>query len=566
MKTQKRYFAEALLFCIVSLFFYVECRLCESATPSLKEVLQANKDGKFREIVAENPEVVKKTFYLDNKLSATLLHIAAYAKDTEFVKTLLELGANPAAKDSDNYIPLVHAVLQQKGIEAEEVIRYLVANCSDNNPLESCFELLKSCLAPPENIKNNIDMIAGTLSGNTSFSETAQVQMQQIYGERSKVVQKCILTMKVATEDVDLKKYNVKNFPKNTEKQKENKKEKEKEIEKPTSEKIESKDNKKTVSDAGVSEEDFLQMKEKAENGDTDAQAALGLYYSHKKDFDNTFKWFRKATENGNAKSLLGLAGCYLYGLGVTQDQTEGIKLLLKAAESGSPEAQFVLATFYFNGTIVSKDQVEAAKWLRKAAENGLSQAQLLLGTGLLDGTFSTKDTAEAVKWLQKAANQNDSVAQLLLAKYYLQRRDVTKNNEEKGMKLLLKSAEQGNLDAQHILGVNYIVGQYIEENFEEGIKWLKKAAEQGHVLAQSSLGLALFHRDKYDEAIKWLRKSAEQGDAESQYTLGLCYGAGKGVTRDEPEAIKWINKAAEQGHQGAIKIMNDKKKAQLGL
>ncbi|MDR1385708.1 MAG: ankyrin repeat domain-containing protein [Planctomycetaceae bacterium] len=228
MKIQKTYFGKTLLFCIVSLFFCVECRLCKAEKLSFEEVMQlfeACKDGNFREFAANNPEAVKKTFnFGKDGLSTTLLHLAASDRQTEFVKTLLEFGANPATKDSDNYIPIVYAVVYQEKIDAEEVIRYLVANCPGNNPIESCVELLKSCLEPPIKVQRSINATAVVSGLRGPLSEVAQVQSKQIYSERSKVVQKCILTIKVATDGVDLKKYSVKKLPPNIEEQKENKK------------------------------------------------------------------------------------------------------------------------------------------------------------------------------------------------------------------------------------------------------------------------------------------------------------------------------------------------------
>ena len=81
--------------------------------------------------------------------------------------------------------------------------------------------------------------------------------------------------------------------------------------------------------------------------------------------------------------------------------------------------------------------------------------------------------------------------------------------------KLWLPLAEQGDADAQVLLGVMYDKGQGVPQD--------------------------------YKESIKWYRLSAEQGDAIAQYNLGVMYGKGQGVPQDYQEAGKWYRLSAEQ-------------------
>ena len=114
--------------------------------------------------------------------------------------------------------------------------------------------------------------------------------------------------------------------------------------------------------------------------------------------------------------------------------------------------------------------------------------------------------------------------------------------------------AEQGNANAQEILGLMYDFGKGVPEDDAEAVKWYRKAAEQGHALAQSSLGVMY---DKGEgvlkdeaEAVRWFRLAAEQGDADAQFNLGVMHAAGKGVLKDEAEAARWYRLAAEKVHQ----------------
>ena len=78
--------------------------------------------------------------------------------------------------------------------------------------------------------------------------------------------------------------------------------------------------------------------------------------------------------------------------------------------------------------------------------------------------------------------------------------------------------AEQGNADAQNILGSMYSEGQGVIKD--------------------------------YKEAAKWYRLAAGQGNANSQFSLGFMYSNGQGVIRDLVLAHIWYNLAASNGSE----------------
>jgi len=119
-----------------------------------------------------------------------------------------------------------------------------------------------------------------------------------------------------------------------------------------------------------------------------------------------------------------------------------------------------------------------------------------------------------------------------------------------------LTEAEQGQAEAQYILGYMYSEGLGATQDYKEAANWYRKAAEQGHAKAQFNLGLMYSEGQgvttDYKEAANWYRKAAEQGIAEAQSILGLMYSRGQGVTQDYKEAVKRYSKAAEQGFADA--------------
>lgn len=163
------------------------------------------------------------------------------------------------------------------------------------------------------------------------------------------------------------------------------------------------------------------------------------------------------------------------------------------------------------------------------------------------------RDISESVKRLHKSAEQGDANAQLLLGFKYADGDGVVEDDVE-AVKWFRKSAEQGNGRAQYQLSLHYGNGEGIPKDDNEAFLWCRKAAEQGEKLAQMSLGICYAEGigTSKDESLgaDWLRKAAEQGVAKAQLKLAMQYAEGKGVQRDHVQAFKWIYLAAEQGNE----------------
>jgi TPR repeat protein len=243
----------------------------------------------------------------------------------------------------------------------------------------------------------------------------------------------------------------------------------------------------------------------KAEEGDAEAQATLGVMYETgegaPKDNEEAMKWFHKAAEQGhvNAQFLLGVI--YYRGETAPKDDKKAAGWLRRAADQGSPSAQFLLAQLYFNGHGVPKDLVEAYAWLNLASFNGSSEAQ------------------EIKQGLSSNLTE-------------LQREQARKRSG----KLLKQAADLGHIEAQFLLGFFHLIG--------EGMT-----------------------RDP-KEAMDWFRKAAEQGSAKAQLNLGLMYYNGEGVPKDLVEAYAWLSLAFANGDHRAQgykqKLRNDWTEAQL--
>jgi TPR repeat protein len=117
----------------------------------------------------------------------------------------------------------------------------------------------------------------------------------------------------------------------------------------------------------------------------------------------------------------------------------------------------------------------------------------------------------------------------------------------------LTRCAEQGDAEAQHVLGLRYATGVGVDQDDEEAVGWYLSAAEQGYLEAQYNLGImygtgrGVIQDDA--EAVRRYRLAAEEGHAVAQLNLGAMYGNGEGVPEDDAEAARWYRLAAEQGN-----------------
>ena len=142
----------------------------------------------------------------------------------------------------------------------------------------------------------------------------------------------------------------------------------------------------------------------------------------------------------------------------------------------------------------------------------------------------------------------------------------------------VIKMAQEGDIDAQFMLGELYQNGIGIEQNNESAVFWYIKAAHQGHAKAQNILedvycikareaqadGRTIYQADLVDatepptglvtteivadEEMKALLCKAEAGDAEAQYSAGLNYYMGTRLPQSYKKALYWYTQAAEQG------------------
>jgi hypothetical protein len=121
--------------------------------------------------------------------------------------------------------------------------------------------------------------------------------------------------------------------------------------------------------------------------------------------------------------------------------------------------------------------------------------------------------------------------------------------------------AEQGDAEAQNMLGYMYRFGEGLPQDFEQARQWYRRAADQGNATAQNNLG-AMYRQglgipQDYQEAFRWFLRAAEQGNGGAQNHVGLMYYKGEGVGKDLVQAYMWAYLAAQQGVDPSIQAVD---------
>src|ERR1035437_1312546 len=183
-----------------------------------------------------------------------------------------------------------------------------------------------------------------------------------------------------------------------------------------------------------------------------------------------------------------------------------------------------------------------------KQAARGDGDAMLFLEALYGDKTWPRHNATEAEKWLERAEKiaekSNDSAFLLRFG----QRLQATKGTEERGNVTVLRAAEMGNPAA-----VNRAWQFLWETNSSKGVALLRKAAEAGDLDAQASLAELLSsgrHGTPLDlpAARVWYERAARAGHSNAQVSLGTNLADGTFGRAQPAAALDWFAAAAEQG------------------
>lgn len=151
-----------------------------------------------------------------------------------------------------------------------------------------------------------------------------------------------------------------------------------------------------------VMQDDVDALKQKAEQGNVQAQYTMGMLCEQGKEVSKSYteaaKWFKMAADKGSAQAQLRLAYYYEVGAFTDMNYGEAARYYTLAAQQGNAQAMNALGRYYMEGLGVRKDLYKANDLFEGAlaggnreAESNLKKLRQLLPAGSVETSTDTK-------------------------------------------------------------------------------------------------------------------------------------------------------------------------------
>lgn len=168
---------------------------------------------------------------------------------------------------------------------------------------------------------------------------------------------------------------------------------------------------------------------------------------------------------------------------------------------------------------------------------------------------FDAGQPEQGVAILRPMAQDGNAEAQFLLGLAYDDGRGVARDRR-RALDLFEAAAAQGHSDAAYLAGLAHYRGRGTPADKDRAVDYIRQAADAGHAAARYRMGLLHQRGDGVGQdpavAVDWFRLSADQGFPEAAAALAAAYENGVGVAKDLPWAIRWHERAAGYGVAGS--------------
>jgi TPR repeat protein len=304
-------------------------------------------------------------------------------------------------------------------------------------------------------------------------------------------------------------------------------------------------------------------LKKATEEGYTQLQYQIGMWYDNKNDDSSAFKWLRRAANIGVTDAYYRVGVLYEEGRGTRQSYRKAANMYRKAAEKDHEDACYRLGQLYQYGNGVKLSYLKAYQFYKKAQEMGQAEAHEILNITLETPLASNGDTE--VKPLDPLSQEyQDSLS---MCRYVAKHGDieiqfqvgfayeyiVSEPDYEEAFSWYSMAAGNSHRDAIYHLGLLYEKGWGIPQDYQKAIQLYNNTAHLGSDKALYQLGVAYHDGNGVDidpkKAIEYYTLSANLGNPEYQCFLGRLYEEGQFVQKDPQEALEWYTKAYLQGY-----------------
>ncbi len=300
--------------------------------------------------------------------------------------------------------------------------------------------------------------------------------------------------------------------------------------------------------------------------------------YGTEINYEKALELYLKAVENGQKACDFRIAYCYSEK-NTKAGYKKAVEWNLKAIEGPDKGIAYNnLGRIYENGNIGKPDYKKAYHYYNEAYKLGVGMAGYNLGCLYYHGYEVEKDIKEAIKYFEEASNKNILKAKKALvgiyqskefhdekklvalneelvtlndanAMYSMGWNHLEKNEIEKGLDLLKRSAELGNTNAMVSLGSFYANKEYGLDDLEKGRDLFSNAAKNGNSIAKLDLGILYKKERKYNLAIKMLTDNDLTENGQALYLLGDIYEQGLGVSYDLKKAYEYYVQSSKANY-----------------
>lgn len=135
----------------------------------------------------------------------------------------------------------------------------------------------------------------------------------------------------------------------------------------------------------------------------------------------------------------------------------------------------------------------------------------------------------------------------------------LSKNEYQKALPVLRKSAELGNAETQYNLGYFLQSGVGISKDEKEAFEWYKKSSDNGfndgHYAMMMAYGNGIGTEVNSEKAFEYAMKCANNNDATCMWNIVNCYKQGLGTQKDTVKMLFWAHKLAFLNHQDDLSV-----------
>jgi prolyl 4-hydroxylase len=151
---------------------------------------------------------------------------------------------------------------------------------------------------------------------------------------------------------------------------------------------------------------DVEALRQRAMNGDGDAQMALARVFDHEGQHGVALQWLQRAADGGHLPSLTALGARLLMGRGAPQMPSQGAQMLRIAADEGDAGACAIMAVLCASGQTQAQSWSAALDYLFRAAEMGDWRARQQIALLVSDPFLGQRllEPGEGRPWIQARA------------------------------------------------------------------------------------------------------------------------------------------------------------------